>query len=107
MARSRNDAVERALYECAIGSTRPMQKKYKLKRVEYNEETGKKSAEYEEIVDAIEEVYTPPSLPAMQFWLRSRMPERWGEASAVPVGGVIALPPIMDADTPAEEEDTL
>ena len=40
MARSRNDAVERALYECAVGSTRPMQKKYKLKRVEYNEETG-------------------------------------------------------------------
>ena len=104
MARSRNDAVERALYECAVGSTRPMQKKYKLKRVEYNEETGRKSAEYEEIVDEIEEVYTPPSLPAMQFWLRSRMPERWGDVSAAPVGGVIALPPIDD-EVPAEQEE--
>ena len=104
MARSRNDAVERALYECAVGSTRPMQKKYKLKRVEYNEETGRKCAEYEEIVDEIEEVYTPPSLPAMQFWLRSRMPERWGDASAAPVAGQIALPPIDDS-IPAETEE--
>ena len=97
VARSRNDAVERALYECAVGSTRPMQKKYKLKRVEYNEETGRKSAEYEEIVDQIEEVYTPPSLPAMQFWLRSRMPERWGEASAASAAGRIELPEIGSA----------
>lgn len=104
MGRSRNDAVERALYECAVGSTRPMQKKYKLKRVEYNEETGRKSAEYEEIVDEIEEVYTPPSLPAMQFWLRSRMPERWGDVSEAPVGGVIALPPIDD-EIPEEKEE--
>ena len=94
MARSRNDAVERALYECAVGSTRPVQKKYKLKRVEYDERTGKKRSEYEEIVDGVEEVYTPPSVSAMQFWLRSRMPERWGGLGTGQTAGKIELPEI-------------
>lgn len=106
VARSRNDAVERALYECAVGSTRPVQKKYKLKRVEYNEATGKKLAEYEEIVDGVEEVYTPPSVSAMQFWLRSRMPEKWGGLGAGQTPGRIELPEVgADAGGPEGEAD--
>ena len=105
MARSRNAAVERALYECAVGGTRPVQKKYKLKRVEYNEATGKKMAEYEEMVDGVEEVYTPPSVSAMQFWLRSRMPEKWGGAGVGQTPGRIELPEIGE-ETDGEAGET-
>lgn len=104
MAKSRDQAVERALYECAVGTTRPLQKKYKLKRVEYSEATGKKIAEYEELVDATEEVYTPPSVSAMQFWLRSRMPEKWGGQSAGQEPWSIELPEIESTDSGEAEE---
>lgn len=104
MAKSRDQAVERALYECAVGTTRPLQKKYKLKRVEYSEATGKKVAEYEELVDATEEVWTPPSVSAMQFWLRSRMPEKWGGQAAAQEPWTIELPEI-DASGPGEAEE--
>ena len=103
MARSRNDEVERALYECAVGATRPVRKKYKLKRVEYSEATGKKTAEYEEIVDGVEEVYTPPSVSAMQFWLRSRMPEKWGGQSAAQEPWTIELPAVEEPGGEAKE----
>ena len=103
MAKSRDKEVERALYECAVGTTRPLQKKFKLKRVEYSEETGKKVSEYEELVDATEEVYTPPSVSAMQFWLRSRMPEKWGGQAAAQEPWSIELPEVDAADA-AEAE---
>lgn len=96
MARSRNDAVERALYECAVGGTRPVQKKYKLRRIEYDEASGRKKREYEEMVDGVEEVYVPPSTSAMQFWLRCRMPEKWGGAGAGQTPGQIELPEIEE-----------
>ena len=94
MARSRNEAVERALFECAVGGTRPVQKKYKLRRIEYDETSGRKKREYEEMVDGVEEVYVPPSTSAMQFWLRCRMPEKWGGAAAMAEPGQIELPEI-------------
>ncbi len=96
MAKSRDAAVEQALYECAVGGTRPVQKKYKLKRIEYDSATGRKVAEYEELVDAVEEVYAPPSISAMQFWLRCRRPEKWGGAGAGVQAGEIQLPEVTD-----------
>ena len=106
MARSRDDNVERALYECAVGGTRPVQKKYKLRRIEYDEVSGRKKREYEELVDGVEEVYAPPSISAMQFWLRCRQPDKWGAAGAAQPPGQIELPAVEETvpdEAPAKE----
>ena len=66
-----------ALPEC-VGGVRPVSKLFKLKRVEYDDQTGKKVREYEEIVTGTEEVYDTPSTTAQQFWLKNRLPRQWG-----------------------------
>lgn len=79
MANRRQDAaVEQALYQSAVGGVRPVSKLFKLKRVEYDDQTGKKVREYEEIVTGTEEVYDTPSTTAQQFWLKNRLPRQWG-----------------------------
>ena len=82
-----------------------MQKKYKLRRIEYDETSGRKKREYEEMVDGVEEVYVPPSTSAMQFWLRCRMPEKWGSAAAVPEPGQIELPEIAVEEVETDDAD--
>ena len=63
---------------CATACTCPVSythlKLFKVKRVEYDDQTGKKLREYEEIVQGTEEVYDSPSTTAQQFWLKNRMP---------------------------------
>ena len=97
MANRRQDAaVEQALYQSAVGGVRPVSKLFKLKRVEYDDQTGKKVREYEEIVTGTEEVYDTPSTTAQQFWLKNRLPRQWGGGEDLaPDGlatGVVELP---------------
>lgn len=70
-------AVVEALYKKAVGYRVPINKTVKLKRVEYDPETGKKVREYEELAVAVDESYVPPDLRAETFWLKNRQPERW------------------------------
>lgn len=74
-----NDTVEKALYQKATGFYAPVIKSYKVRRVEYNPETGKKIKEYEELVQAEEQEYFPPDTGAICFWLKNRQKERWSE----------------------------
>ena len=77
-----------------------MSKLFKLKRVEYDDQTGKKVREYEEIVTGTEEVYDTPSTTAQQFWLKNRLPRQWGGGEdSAPDGlatGVVELPAAAD-----------
>ena len=72
-------SVESALYRKAIGYNVKTPKTYKLKRVEFDPETGKKIREYEELEVAEDECYVPPDLRAEMFWLKNRQPRRWSE----------------------------
>lgn len=104
MANRRQDAaVEQALFRSAVGGVRPVSKLFKVKRVEYDDQTGKKLREYEEIVQGTEEVYDSPSTTAQQFWLKNRMPRAWGGEPAAQdgeaEGGVIELPQPMLPET--------
>ena len=101
MANRRQDAaVEQALYQSAVGGVRPVSKLFKLKRVEYDDQTGKQVREYEEIVTGTEEVYDTPSTTAQQFWLKNRLPRQWGGGEdPAPDGlaiGVVELPAAAD-----------
>lgn len=72
-----NDEVEGALYRKCLGYTVPVKKLYKLRKVEYDEATGRKIAEREELAEGFEEVHVPADTAAQKFWLVNRMPERW------------------------------
>ena len=92
--------VEEALFKACVGYCADVVKNYKVKKVEYDQQTGKKISEHEEIVQARDSVHIPPSIMAQRFYLTSRMPEKWG-GKALPdelceEAGVIVLPEIAE-----------
>ncbi len=100
-------AVVEALYKKATGYNVSLNKTYKLKRVDYDPDTGKKLREYEELAVGVDESYVPSDLRAETFWLKSRQPERWCErtekslSEGEAAGGVVELP---EADMIDSEE---
>lgn len=67
------ETIENSMYNSAVGYTRKVKKYAKLKRVLYDEMTGKRSSEYEEMVEYEEEIYYPPDNTAGIFLLKN-----WG-----------------------------
>lgn len=74
-------SVVKSLYKKALGYNVALKKTYKLKRVDFDPDTGKKIREYEELATGIEESHVPADLRAETFWLKSRQGERWGDGS--------------------------
>ena len=92
-------AVVQSLYKKATGYSVKLNKTVKLKRVDYDPDTGKKIREYEELATAVDESYIPPDLRAETFWLKNRQPERWqdkpereGDGSEDGIGGIVEIP---------------
>lgn len=94
--------IERALVRSAVGYTQRVQKSYKVRRIEYNDD-GKKCCEYDEIVQGCDEKYVPPSVTAQQFWLKNRAPDRWGQSVEIEERGVVELPAVL-AENDEEDE---
>jgi transcriptional regulator with XRE-family HTH domain len=94
--------VENALYMKALGFYTEIMKPYKVKKVVYDEKTGRKLKEYEEIEYAKEEVYVPPDTTAMIFWLKNRKPQVWRDkvenyqTESGEAAGVIEIPMVQD-----------
>jgi len=99
----RSRRVEDSIYKRARGYKVAVKKTYKVKRVEYDPDTGKKTSEREELATGIDEVHIPADVRAGEYWLKNRSPERWSEHPAVPDAddesgaGIILLP---DVETP-------
>ena len=71
-----NEVVE-SLHKRTKGYKVTVKKHFKLKKVEYDPETGKKVQETEELVAADDEVYIPPDTTAQLHWLYNRRPDDW------------------------------
>lgn len=103
-------AVVKSLYKRALGYNVSLNKTYKLKRVDYDPDTGKKLREYEELATGVDETYVPADLRAATFWLKSRQPDRWGEHLKLTpeeeraLGGIIEMPEADLIDECGEEE---
>ena len=69
--------IENALFKRAKGYTAEVKKTFKVQRSEYDKETGKKTADFEELVEGKDEVHIPADTTAMMFWLRNRKPDTW------------------------------
>ena len=99
-------AVVEALYKKATGYTVNLSKTVKLKRSDFDPDTGKKIREYEELATAVDQSHVPADIRAGSFWLKCRQPERWSERqSNHDIGdfsGVVELP---EADSIGEDED--
>lgn len=98
-------AVVEALYKKATGYTVSLNKTVKLKRSDFDPETGKKIRDYEELATATDQSYVPADIRAGLFWLKSRQPERWSEKQESDgreeFAGVVELP---EADSIDAEE---
>lgn len=104
--------VENALYHRAVGYTTRVKKLYKVRRVEYDEATGRKVGEYEELVEGEEDVLVPPDVTAMRFWLANRKKLDWAqnpkveEAAEEGTTGVVELAQVAALpERPALPED--
>ena len=101
----RSRRVEDSIYKRARGYKVAVKKTYKVKRVEYDPDTGKKTLEREELQTGIDEVHIPADVRAGEYWLKNRSPERWSEqpviADTEEKSGVILLP---DVDAPPESD---
>lgn len=88
--------VVKAIYKRATGYKVNVNKTVKLKRTDFDPQTGKKIRDYEELATAVDENYVPADVRASIFWLKSRQPDRWGDGASVAyeddVGGVVELP---------------
>lgn len=79
--------VENALFNKALGYNAKIKKTFKLKKVEYNQKTGKRVAEYEELVEAYDEVHVPADTTAQIYWLKNRKPAEWRDRGIDPDAG--------------------
>ncbi len=97
--------VEDALFRRARGYVKRLKKSVKVKRIEYDADTGKKLSEREELAMGIEEEHIPADLRVCAYYLNNRDPARWREhpAGGDGEGGVVAYPP-MDEPTSAPAE---
>ena len=69
--------IENALHKRAAGYTVAIQKMVKVRHVDYDEMTGRKIRETEELVATIEEQHVPPDTTAQIFYLTNRKPDEW------------------------------
>mgnify|MGYP002520258083 CR=1 FL=1 len=90
--------IIRALYKKATGYNVAVNKTYKLKRVDYDPDTGKKLREYEELATGVDETYVPGDLRAETFWLKNRQSDRWSDrpekedGDGDSEGGIVVIP---------------
>lgn len=94
-----DERVEASLYRSAIGYNAPVKKLFKLKKITYDPETGKKISEEETLVEGTEEVHISANVVAQTFWLTNRQPEKWkmpqkiqSSQSDHDEGGVVLIP---------------
>ena len=104
----RSRRVEESIYKRARGYKVAVKKTYKVKRVEYDPDTGKKTLEREELQTGIDEVHIPADVRAGEYWLKNRSPERWSEHQNVPAdeedgAGIILIPDVQGSDDEKNE----
>ena len=91
--------VENALYKKTLGYKISLKKTFKVRKIEYSKETGKKISEKEELVEGEDEIYVQPDTVAQMYWLNNRKPAQWRSKPAdAPKDddntGVVMMPPV-------------
>ena len=101
----RSAKVEDALYRRACGYKVKLKKSFKVKRVDYDPATGKKTCEREELEAGFEEVHIPADVRVCAYYLNNRDPARWREHPREEgdiLGGVVEYPAMAELDPDGE-----
>ena len=69
--------VENAMYKKCLGYNVKIIKHFKLKTTLYDETTGRKKSETEELVAGEDEIHVPADTTAQIIWLKNRQPKKW------------------------------
>ena len=109
----RTRLIEDAIYKRARGYKQSVKKTFKVKRVEYDPTTGKKTLEREELETGIDEIPVPADVRAGIYWLSNRAPERWGSHAGGErgsdgdgeTGGVVILPELDELPEAMDDGD--
>lgn len=101
--------VEDAICRRAKGYKVSLKKTLKVKRVDYDPDTGKKTCEREELLPGVEEVHVPGDVRAAAYFLNNRAPDRWCEhpntsEEAGEGGGIVEIPAVLARDTKDGED---
>ncbi len=101
--------VEDAICRRAEGYQVELRKTLKVKRVDYDPETGKKICEREELLPGVEEIHVPGDTRAAAYFLNNRDPERWCEhpnntEDGVEATGIVEIPAVI-SDREGSDED--
>ncbi len=91
--------VEDAICRRAKGYKVSLKKTLKVKRVDYDPDTGKKTCEREELLPGVEEIHVPGDVRAAAYFLNNRDPERWCEhpnttEEGGESGGIVEIPAV-------------
>lgn len=100
--------VEDAICRRAEGYQVELRKTLKVKRVDYDPDTGKKTCEREELLPGVEEIHVPGDVRAAAYFLNNRDPLRWCEHpnTAEEMGessGIVEIPAVLSHDAEGEE----
>lgn len=94
--------VENTLFKKCNGFIKEVIKPMKIRKAEYDPETGKKIYDYDEIVYVKDQVYVQPDTAAIKYYLSNRLPEKWREKmdhtieADESIYGVIEIPAILE-----------
>lgn len=108
-AREVTDIIaENSLYKTANGYTVRLAKTFKLKKIVFNEETGRKISEEEYLQEGYEEVHIPANVQAQKFWLINRKPDVWKDKPTEHEGssGGDVWEVVFDVDEEEEHAET-
>ncbi len=99
--------VEDALFRRARGYKVSLKKTFKVKRAEFDGNTGKKTCEREELETGVEEVHIPADVRVCAYYLNNRDPARWREhpreGEEENLGGTVAFPAMAEVTALPEE----
>ncbi len=101
--------VEDAICRRAKGYKVSLKKTLKVKRVDYDPDTGKKTCEREELLPGVEEVHVPGDVRAAAYFLNNRDPDRWCEhpntsEDAGESGGIVEIPAVAPRELKGGED---
>ena len=101
--------VEDAICRRAEGYQVELRKTLKVKRVDYDPDTGKKTCEREELLPGVEEIHVPGDVRAAAYFLNNRAPDRWCEhpntsEDGGDVTGIVEIPAV-EPDREGVDED--
>lgn len=104
--------VENTLFKKCNGFIQEVLKPMKIRKAEYDPETGKKICDYDEIVYVKDQIYVQPDTVAIKYYLSNRRPDKWKDKieqvidTEADTSGVVLLAPVLEKNhEPTEESD--